>query len=534
MGLGESKKALIAGLGLLFAVGSVFSDFVLDDFDDGDSRNFLSTYWYFYTDYANDGASTIGGINDEPTFLGEYDGGKEGSYCALMDFELCTHDADVMGEYNLPNVNLGVNFNSDETAFDLTGAEAISFDIKADQDMVVRFLVQMDKSVKVEDNDYHRLIDVTETWQTVTVLLEKDPVAGLKQETGWGKTAAFDITKLTKLAWRVGMKDNEELEGKSGKLYIDNITIVGDNINIKLPGEIDSIVPIGSFTGKGLLSDFEDEDNPFSNKLGYYWYTYTDQSSVFTTGIEDGDFVLGDGADDSKGISVDVKLGYNYYDENSEDSVAPYLGFGTNLRNDNKSSNPYYDAEADGATGIYLEYKSDIPVNLELLDNNNRGGGVVYYVILPSSKGEWQGAVILFKDFVLPDWASGTALDETKLGKIQFKITGKPETMGSFAVDNLYLMDATLTSVKPLKSKISANGIMINHNRNAINVNFNRSLGNATLSLVDPMGKIVAFEKTNPNSRTCSISLLNRASGVYFLKVASSNFVETAKIYIAK
>jgi hypothetical protein len=59
-------------------------------------------------------------------------------------------------------------------------------------------------------------------------------------------------------------------------------------------------------------------------------------------------------------------------------------------------------------------------------------------------------------------------------------------------------------------------------------------LGNATLSLVDPMGKVVALEKINPNSRACSISLLNKASGVYFLKVASSNFVETAKIYIAK
>ncbi len=533
MGLGESKKILIAGLGLLFAVGSVFSDFVLDDFDDGDSRNSLGTYWYFYTDYANGGTSTIGGISDEPTFIGEYEGGKEGTYCALMDFKLCKHDADVMGEYNLPNVNLGVNFNNDESAFDLTGAEAISFDIKADQDMVVRFLVQMDKSVNVADNDYHRLIEVTENWQTVTVLLEKDPVAGLKQETGWGKTAAFDISKLTKLAWRVGVKDNEELEGKSGKLYIDNITIVG-NPKIKIHGEIDSIVPIGSFTGSGLLSDFEDEDNPFCNKLGYYWYTYTDESSVFTTGVDNGDFVLGDGADGSKGIAVDVKLGYNYYDENSEDSVAPYLGFGTNLRNDNKATNPYYDAEADGATGIYLEYKSDIPVNLELLDNKNRGGGVVYHVILPSSEGEWQGAVIPFNDFVLPDWASGTALDKTKLGKIQFKITGKPETMGSFAVDNLYLMNAKLTSIKSFKSRISTNGIIINNNRNAINVNFNRAMGNAKLSLIDPMGKIVALEKINPNSRSCSISLNNRASGVYFLKVASNNFVETAKIYINK
>ena len=533
MGLGESKKALIAGIGLLFAVGSAFSDVVFDDFDDGDSRNALGTYWYFYTDYANDGKSTIGGINDEPTFLGEYEGGKEGSYCARMDFELCKHDEDVMGQYNLPNVNLGVNFNKDETAFDLTGAEAISFDIKASKDMVVRFLVQMDKTVKVEDNDYHRLIDVTETWQTVTVLLEKDPVAGLQQEKGWGKTADFDISKLTKLAWRIGVKDNEELEGKSGILYIDNIIIVG-NPNIKIHGEVDSIVPIGSFTGDGLLSDFEDEDNPFANNLGYYWYTYTDESSVFTTGVDNGDLVLGDGADGSKGIAVDIKLGYKYYDESADDSVPPYLGFGTNLRSDSKASNPYYDAEADGATGIYLEYKSDIPVNLELLDNKNRGGGVDYYVVLPSSKGKWQGAVILFKDFVLPDWASGTALDKTKLGKIQFKITGKPETMGSFAIDNLYLMNATLTSVKPLKSKISANGVVINHNRNTINVNFNRSLGNATLSLVDPMGKVVALEKINPNSRACSISLLNKASGVYFLKVASSNFVETEKIYIAK
>ena len=48
----ESQKALIAGIGLLFAVGSAFSDVVFDDFDDGDSRNALGTYWYFYTDYA--------------------------------------------------------------------------------------------------------------------------------------------------------------------------------------------------------------------------------------------------------------------------------------------------------------------------------------------------------------------------------------------------------------------------------------------------------------------------------------------------
>jgi hypothetical protein len=55
-------------------------------------------------------------------------------------------------------------------------------------------------------------------------------------------------------------------------------------------------VSVGSYTGKGLLADFEGE-YPFENKIKGEWYTFTDQDiggiSEFTKGVDgDGNLVV--------------------------------------------------------------------------------------------------------------------------------------------------------------------------------------------------------------------------------------------------
>jgi hypothetical protein len=399
--------------------------------------------------------------------------------------------------------------------------------------MSIKFIVQ---TKPVTDYNHYCCVvkSISTEWKTVKVLFTKDPDLGLAQEKGWGKTVKFDSTQIQRFAFSIRKNENPTL--KKGTLYIDNIKLLGSP-KIKKFDEIGT-VDVGSYTGKGLISKFNDEDNPTETTLGStYWYTYQDAgTSKFTKGLDADDMLAIDktGGQNGPGIVMGFELGGKV--EDGTTTIDPYVGVGVDLKK--------FDATKAGATGIYLEYKSEATgtngfyVEAEVEDSKTRDGGVAWHVKLPPTAGKWRGAKIPFDSLVVPKWASSpAALDLTTLKKINFKISDVAVKEGTFALDKLYFMNATIAGTISRHLVNVSNGITINQANNLVNVRFNgnKPVGNATVSLVNTLGKVIAFKGVNTESRSCSLPLGNNASGVYLLKITSANgLVETAPIHIVR
>lgn len=538
-----SRKSLLFGLGLLIASSYCVANTVIDDFDDGNSKSKIQKYWYFYTDYDNNGESAIYGEQQKPTFVGGYEG-KDGTSGAVMEFTL--GDTAGMTDGCKPYVAMGLNFGegsnaSGRYAYDLTGADSISFYVKGDKAFTARLYMEL-TTVKNYD-DFFYSISVTTSWQHVSIAMKKDSKKGFKQM-GWDEDQLvdFDLDKVAKMNFRVRWDENKE-DLTEGILFIDSIVMHG---NAKFPKQ-GTINPedIGSFPSKGLLNNFDEGKK--KNTLGYSWYgyadtTFPDGTSKFTSGFdyETNQLEVDEtgGYDNTEGIALSVTLGDMI--ENTSDPqnpIAPYVGLGTTLGN---ASEGYFDASS--GSGVYLNYKSDIDVEMELMDNTTRPDGVAFHVVLPSTQGEWKQIKASFSAFILPDWVNvadltdeEANLDKSALSQLQFKITGDANTDANFAIDNIYFDGVTIVGVLPLNKKLAANGVSYIQTRDLIKINFNNTIGNAKISMINPLGKVVCFKNINNLSRSCSIPLLNSTSGVYVLRIVGSNgLTEVAPIHIVK
>ncbi len=535
----HSRSVVAAGASILVAASFGFADFLIDDFNDKDNKNEIGTYWYFYDDTKAGGSSSVtndpfetGGVNEDGVAVMEYAFG----------------DSVDKGDYTLyPFVGMGFNFIGDGTTpYDLTGATAISFDIWADKATKVKFLLET-SDLKASDDKLHSIISVGTTKANVKVLLEIDKTLSnaLKQE-GWGtpKLKTYDPTTNLKIAFQLrGHPDENPTFGKgtSGKLYVDNFNIVGSP-KIRRWAELDTVA-LGTYKSDlGLLSDFSSEE-PTINNLKGEWFIYTDVdndgTSKFTLGFDPDDdkkFVVNatGGAGETPGVSMAFELGPKLV-TSAGDSILPYVGLGCNVL---KGGRKGYDAKTDGATGIYLEYKSNIYVNAEVEDSINRGSGIVYYAALPPTGGKWAGVKIPFDSLKLPQWYTELApkLTTTGLRKIQFKLSDGAVKEGTFAMDNIYFMGAKFSSGIIARShKLVRNNIDINQIGNVINVRFNgkTAVEGGSVSLLNTMGKVVAAKSISKEVNTCTLPLGNNASGVYLLRVTSENgLVETLPVHL--
>lgn len=533
MGLKLFRNAGSAAcMGMLLAASYGFSDVMFENFDDG-NESVVGSYWYYYTDVAPacNGTSTVFGVTEDPVFSLSPDG-VEGTSCGYMEFVL----GDTAGMINSVQPFVAFENKTEGVYHDFTGTKKITFDIKADKKMKVKFNV-ITKEV-TNSNYYNKKIDVTTAWQTVEILFEKDADLGLTQE-NWGastKAVAFNPAQVAGFNWMVRYNENPTI-GFSGTIYIDNVTLVGD-LKVKMYDEIDTLLPTGSYSGKGLLSDFSgDVFEATVLKTGGSWYTYDDGTSKFTKGL-DGDGMIApdeNGGVTGGGISMAYELGTKFL--SGTDTVAPYCGVGFNILD---GMNKPYDAVTDKATGLYFEYKSTgAYVDVEFEDNIiTRPAGATWHIKLPPTEGEWVGAKILFSDLVLPKWAKSAAtLRKNALLRINFKMSGAEHQEGTFAIDNVYLTDAELAmnSIRSKATKLANKGIFVKQHNNNINVNIGKQFNDAKVSLINPAGKVVALKSLDTKSRSCSIPMLNNASGVYLLRVTSSNgLIETAPIHIVR
>ena len=76
----------------------------------------------------------------------------------------------------------------------------------------------------VTDDDYHtKNVSASSDWTEVSVTW-----GNLKQASDWGKDMDFDPTSIDKLSWQI-----KESVGKTGTLYIDDVTCVGGQSNVE-------------------------------------------------------------------------------------------------------------------------------------------------------------------------------------------------------------------------------------------------------------------------------------------------------------
>jgi hypothetical protein len=528
MAIKRSTKIFAACFGMLFTATIASSDFIIDNFDDGNGESELNSYWYFYTDAGDGGTSTVNGQSEDITFDGPYEVGKDGTNGVKMEFAL------------------GDSFNVDvkpyavfETEFvkggviDFSGVEAVQFDVKSSvaAGMSLKFVVNT-KAVTDYNHYCYVVKNITTEWKTVKVLFTKDPDLGLAQEKGWGKAVKFDSTQIQRFGFSVRKNENPTL--KSGTLYIDNIVLIG-NPKIKKFDEI-TPVAVGSYTGKGLVSKFGDEENPTETYLGTYWYLYQDAgTSHFTKGVDADNALTVDktGGQSGPGLAMTYELGAKVDDNGT--MIDPYVGVGVNLK--------AFDAAKAGATGIYIEYKSTpskagLFVDMEVEDSKTREAGVAWHVKLPSTGTEWKGAKVPFDSLKVPKWAtSPAALDLTTLKKVNFKISDAAIKEGTFSIDKLFFMNASISGVLPHSSKFVNNNITIKQIGNVINFSFNgkSALDVTTVSLINTMGKVLTEKHVSKEMNTCTLPLGNNASGVYLLKISSVNgAVETLPVHVAR
>lgn len=527
MGIYLSKKLSATCLGLLMTASFVSSDFILDDFNDGNGESALQSYWYFYTDAGNKGTSTVENVAINPPFVGFYEG-KDGTFGVQLNFKL--GDSTGMEDGVKPYVAFETEFIQGGT-IDFTGVEKIRFDVKGSASVKkIQFCVPT--SDVADYNYFQKVVDVSEVWTTQEILFKKDLTLGLRQEP-WGTPASFNPANIQKFLLKVRKNENTSLT--TGTLWIDNIVLVGNAKELKRYGQIDTVSP-GKFTGGALLSNFDDELPATLNSLGYYWYSYTDESiqgtSAITRGITDG-FLMADqtGGISGGALSVSFVLGNKIVD-NAGNTILPFVGVGTEL---GTASKPYNAFKA-GASGIYVDYKSDgLFIDVEVEDYNPRPNGVVWFSKLPPTNNAWKGATINFSQLTLTSWAKDIdPIDKMNLLKINFKISDEAIKEGSFSIDNVYLVGATGV-ISPLRN-FATKGITASQNNRILTISFDSPeyMSGTTLSLFNSLGKVVTSSTIAAGQRSCSIPLHN-ATGMYVLRVMSKKgTVRTAPLHISR
>lgn len=551
MGFWKSATYALVGAGLMFASSQVFADVVIDDFEGGTNANKIGTYWYFYDDKKDENGgqseitnATVDATSGDYVFAGAYGPGNASDYCGSMAFTL--GDSVGMKEYVRPFVGMGVNLSNAVDAndlampIDLSPATAISFDIKADAAMTVKFVIEL--SGIIDFDHYNTTIPLTTAWQTVTVNFTAG-LGGVSQE-GWGDIVPFDETTITKFSWQIRANENEEK--MAGQIDIDNVTIVsaGPISGLKMHGSVADLVKpgVGTPPAVGLFSNFENAKvaERTKNRVNQYWYVYTDAeartdpaaASIFTSGLNAvGTLAIpeGLGASATNGINVTFELGSAFSD--GTNTIRPFCGIGTNLGIDTVATS-FFDATASSGTGLYFDYNSDVEIAVEIADDLLRAdnAGLVFYALLPATTG-WSNVTIPWASFVLPEWDEVTALpaaDKTlhvnKLKKIQWKMQNDALTTGVVSIDNVYIVGSTYLGIGVVhgKNSFARQGVSFYQENNRVNLDLSKSSSAVSnVALLNSLGKVVASKNVAANTKSFSLPLQNQASGVYVLKVTS-------------
>lgn len=555
---------------MLVASFKLFADALVDDCE-GTNQDKFGYYWYFYDDNkdaAGAGSSTIPGVTKDAT--GEYvvaptaAAGHTGGGIVLP-YSLGPTKVPCGAGCGFNYVGAGAMLCATGSTIDLTGATSITFWLKTSAAVQVDFMVNTKEVETAGDFGYfHALVPpvpVANTWTQVTVSL----VAGIGGVTrpAWAEQKnpgiAFNIKSIEKLQWQ--MHSDQVLTTGPGQITLDDIWIKGTYVFV--PPDLCSAcagAPNSPSSPSALLSNFDKTPLNIpskSNARGFYWFCYNDgagrtppvsapsEFSAITGGVDPTAdpllppmLIIGaNGYNATNGADIKFTLG-PAYKKNSTDAatIQPFVGLGTNLWDD-KTSSENYNASADGATGVYFDYmlsSSDITASTvlrcEMYANLLAVDGSVHYIDLPATgAGVWKGASIPFDTLVQPAWGTVTPVtfDPTIMKKIQWAVQSKPGTTGELAIDNVYMIGAT--KITPAGSAIkyqfnqskSFDGFKPSIFNNTLKVTFTKGMSNATITLVNTKGAIVA-RNFSANNLTAQVDVAGLAKGVYMLVVKAN------------
>jgi hypothetical protein len=241
--------------------------------------------------------------------------------------------------------------------------------------------------------------------------------------------------------------------------------------------------------------------------------------------------ILGHGNPAGNAAWIDFLLGPTYA-ENGQ-TIKPFVGLGTKL-SDNLGVE-FYNATAAGATGLYFDYQTtgDIDyLRVEVKANQVfTNKGIIHYLLLPATKGAWQGVNILWSDLVLPDWAevkllspAAKQLKLAQLEQIQWAFQGAAAAKGTIAVDNVVLVGAKPISVLMQRNAAFRSSFFASWKGNNLNVSLPTKVTAAEAMIVSLSGKIIAtYHLGQGSSFTLPFDRFANPAGVYLFKINPTN-----------
>ena len=536
---------------------NLFADAIVDDCEGMTNQNRFGYYWYFFDDHLDGGNSSIPGVIKDatgsytvaPTALAGHVGAG-----IVLPYTLGPTMAGTPPSYNF--IGMGTMLCGNGQTLDLSTATSVTFWLKCDKAISLDF--QLVDTVNIKDFAYYYSTCTLPagTWTKFTIALTAGGLgSGLAQYSWTTHTVPLSLKTVSKLQWQISLTGVGT--NKSGTVTIDDISLQGYNyiapdlcpICVGAPGQ----TPVPA----ALLSNMDTP--PFNrNARGYYWYSYSDgvgrnvpasQFSSITGGATISaidptisTITIGPnttppwvkGYNGTNGADIQFTLGNSFTTGTPPAAVKPFVGVGTGLYYE-QASTDIYNGQADGANGVYFDYTlsgadTTMVVRLEVYANLFTVSGEVHYINLPyTGAGVWKGATVLFTKLVLPtSWAGvvNVPLDATILKKLQWAVQAKAGDVGEVGIDNVYFLGAThitssigvLNPNNPVKEMNGISASMINNN---LKVNFPKDMSNASLTLVNTKGSVIAKNLTVVN-HTATVNVSGVAKGVYMLTVKAN------------
>lgn len=454
---GMNGKGWVATAGVVaLTVAGARGQAVLDDLEGGNSINKFGGQWNFSGDFWDKGDSKILSAVDTsvevPFFKGAYGGGyPDGTgNAAELHFRFGTVKPGTPPDTYDNNVSMNCPLGADDALLNLTGAQSITFQAKADKALQVEMILP---TANITDYAYYTaLIHVGTAWTEYTIKLATG--AGGLTRRNFGVNQPLDLAQAQAVGWEVNKGKNGAIT--EATLWIDDVSIQA--YTFVAPEPRGSCVAAGCVKPAGsapkpaaLLADFEGAGAPL-NAVGNGWnfgpvppMDFDAEPSRITEGVDSANFALavqGRGYGGGGGAMIGFELGDSWFTPEGFLQL-PAVNLSTTLAIDSN-------LDATGSTGLYFDYKTagnvdyvDLKVKTDQIHAENIYA--IAFAKLKGTGGEWKGAWVKWTDFVLPNW--GAAFKEaeklmrfTSLYGLEWSVTSpRKDVNGSVAIDNLYL-----------------------------------------------------------------------------------------------
>lgn len=185
-------------------------EYLIDDCEDGDTRNILGGHWFNYDDRGSGGNSSVSPYPFEMSVGGVP--GLSAQYCAYMSWSLGS-------AIQYPYVGLGMNF-IDNSVYDLSEYDGISFYFKGNQNYQLAIRMPQDgtdngwASYRVQFSSSSEWVKKVFYWQDFHL-----PSWSPNKEEDY----PLDLTKIQNIIF---MPAEGLTAGASGEIFIDNIYLI--------------------------------------------------------------------------------------------------------------------------------------------------------------------------------------------------------------------------------------------------------------------------------------------------------------------